>query len=112
MRPIAIALLLCTAACSQNDQPIPVAATPAPIYRGPNDAQLPIDQQVAVLQEAETGCANQVTDVENDQPPVIPGGPGAAVHRELALQGSPANTVVGDAAFDTCMQSLGYQRLQ
>ena len=114
LRTFALALLLATTACAATDQT--VAVTPgtvqSPAYQRPQDAQLPIDQQVSVLQGAETGCANQTAAAENANLPPIPGDPSSAVHRQLALQNSPANTVVGDAHFDACMRSLGYDRIR
>lgn len=114
MRLIAIALLLSTAACAQYGQTASVAPEPAPVYQRPMDAQLPVDQQVAALQSAEDGCATQVSPsvAAQDTMPQIPGGPDAEVHRQLALQDSPASNAVGDADFDACMHSLGYQRVQ
>ncbi|HEY3919275.1 MAG TPA: hypothetical protein VGL83_15910 [Stellaceae bacterium] len=114
LRMLTLALLFATAACASTSQTAVVTPgmAPAPAYERPQDAQLPIDQQTAVLQGAETGCAQETQTAEDAALPPIPGDPSAAVHRQLALQNSPGNTVVGDPAFDACMHSLGYDRIR
>lgn len=111
---LALALALATAGCSSDGGSglITSAQAPSPIYQRTQDAQLPVDQRVSAMQSAATGCSIEAASTETSQLPPFPGDASSAVHMQLALQDSPANTVIGDAHFDACMRSLGYDRIR